>query len=486
MSTESKVSYTGRDVDDDEIVAEIPVFLSKKLSKQIHLIQYPLQKNPHPSQPIGVRVKPRHCMMELDFDTPCNIQMNGLYEMASRTYTSQTIPVGTHMALGKLVAYSERNSENNNDNNNSNNNRMESKLAMHLVPLSRITQMRPSFSHIDEAMAETSAKTDDELKSQSNKLAVDASRKMISIKKRESERQASARKSSYGYKMASEDDEQWESLKICDEESLQAKQLIENIECPTADQSRNLFDLRELEKRSSSVSTNASTSKSGQTALNVNYLKTLNYLPPQDTLTVKKGSKLDESIATATSFGSGIDVLLARIVSKLVRLMRQGRPIPFSLLRDQFPTDEVKDNLLFIALGYCAVMVRGNFCLNSKLLSYPPAMAQARTFLLFMFHSMRTVYRERLSYVFGHDDTCDHDDDGDKVTPEIVEFLLEQLGKKTDDGWVLNVEDDEQYIENYSQSAFAHFQHWVKQSELFEPMISKYRNNGKGNDKGRT
>jgi hypothetical protein len=152
------------------------------------------------------------------------------------------------------------------------------------------------------------------------------------------------------------------------------------------------------------------------------------------------------------------------------------------LLRAQFSTDDVTDETLFVALGSCATLVRGNFCLNSKLLSYPPAMAQARTFLLCLFQSMRVVHRERLMRVFvaaetTHPDNNNNNDGDDVVTTEVIGFLLEQVGKKSKEGWVLKVDDDLTFAEKNPQTTVTHLQYWAKQIELFTPMLLRYRSN---------
>jgi DNA-directed RNA polymerase-3 subunit RPC5 len=470
--------------DDDEIVREIPVFLSPELSKQIQLIQYPLQKHAHPSPPEAARVKPRHCMMEIDFDTPSNIQRNGLYAMASRTFTSHTIPVSTHMALGKMMV-----SGGGDDND-------PKQLGLHLVPLSRMTQMRPSFSHVDEAVASASATTDEELKRLSQ-LQSDPSdgtgRKSISFQKKESERQALARKSSYGFKKASEDSEGWYSLEVYDEKTLQANLIMGKVACPLTYQSRNLFDAQTLEKESgqkiqttATITSNNNDLDGGREAMNAKYLNTLNYLPPREDFENNNNNGND-----TTSSGAADDddeqKQLAKIVTKLVRLMHQGRPIPFSLLRAQFSTDDITDETLFAALGSCATLVRGNFCLNSKLLSYPPAMAQARTFILCLFQSMKVVHRERLMRVFvtpeiTHPDNNNNNDGDDVVTTEVIGFILEQVGKQSKEGWVMKVDDDLTFAEKNPQTTVTHLQYWAKQIELFTPMLLRYRSNPYSDD----
>merc|ERR1712157_406546 len=105
---------------------------------------------------------------------------------------------------------------------------------------------------------------------------------------------------------------------------------------------------------------------------------------------------------------------------------------------------------------------------------------QARTFLLCLFQSMRVVHRERLVRVFVKEDemqkkSSEDDLEDDKVTPEVIEFLLGQLGEKTKEGWVLKVQDDTKFAEQHPQTTLVHLQHWAKLIELFRPMIERYR-----------
>ena len=459
--------------DDDEIVREIPVFLSPALSNQIQLVQFPLQQSKtqiYPDGPDAVRVKPRHCMMEINFATPGNIQYNGLYHMASRTFSSQTIPVSTHMALGKMMEVKAANGS--------------KTMGLHLVPLSKMTQMRPSFSHIDAAAEASAATTEDELKQQQESNKNPSERKSITFRKKESERQELARKSSYGYKKASEDAEGWQTLEVYDQASLQANLVMDKVECPVKHQTNNLLDVDGLEKNN--FATNSSEKKIQGTSFNAAYLNTLNYLPPREDTAVQSMGRLELSEDNIKMHAGGEDNLTP-VVAKLVKLMRLGMPIPYSLLRAEFPMPSAKgggisDTTLCVALGSCAVLVRGNWCLNSKLLSYPRAMTQARTFLMCLFQSMRVVHRERLMKVFednGMIKTSPEDDDEDKnndrVTAEVIEMLLEQLGEKTSEGWVLKVADDLRFIEEHPQTTLVHLQYWAKQIELFRPMFEKYR-----------
>jgi DNA-directed RNA polymerase-3 subunit RPC5 len=440
------------DDDDDEVIREIPVYLSPDLSQRLQLIQYPLQQ--HETQPatlpLTARIKPRHCMLELEFPIPENIELNGGYHLASRTYSSQTIPIPTHMALGKMMPI---------DN-------TSQSLGLHLVPLSRITQLRPNFSHVDEEDVLSGATTEDELKQQQDETKL-PDRKPVSFQKKESERAAIARKSSYGFKKASEDSEIWHPLEVHGSTSTNASDIMAMVKCPNPN--RDLLQPSSLLKNT--TATTAITARS----LNERYVATLNYLPAVE--------ESDEMMGIVSSATSG-ERRLKNVVARLVRIMHLGWPIPFSLIRAKFADkDAVSDEDLLTALGSCAVMVRGNFCLASRFMPMPQAIAQARTFLLFLFQSMKVVHRERVERVYesqningthsngnrGRDDTA--------VTPAVIGMLLEELGEKTADGWVLKVDDDETFGEKYPDALIVHVQYWARQLENFRPLLRRYREN---------
>jgi len=63
-----------------------------------------------------------------------------MYVMDKRAYGSQTIQISTHMCIGKLQPLQSVINDENSIKTD----------ALHLIPLTHISQMRPSFRHIDE------------------------------------------------------------------------------------------------------------------------------------------------------------------------------------------------------------------------------------------------------------------------------------------------------------------------------------------------
>ncbi|KAG7338272.1 Sin-like protein conserved region-domain containing protein [Nitzschia inconspicua] len=498
--------------DDDEIVQEIPVFLSQSLSHTLRLIQYPLQRRQpssstttttatgpiQPPEPSEVRIRSRHYMMEVDYHTPNNIQYEGNFAMTRRTYSSHTVPISTHLAVGKLTR--------NNDNGGT-------PSALHLMPLSGILQLRPNFTHIDQEIAREEA---DEaiLEDEYNGNSTD--RKPLGYQKKESERAALARKSSYAFKRASEDSEVWQVLQIYDATSQPAQDIVQQV-TDTRYGSINRVQPAEFHKRKAASSSTASSAAAASlstpppSTLNERYVNSLNYLPPPFNTSPADQHKssyhppyaqhpnghLKRDPDDQIGGNDGDDESkLSFLVSKMVRLMQLGSPMPFSVLRSQFsPT--LSDGTLLQALGSCAVMVRGNFCLSSRLMGMPLHMAQARTFLLFLFQSMGVVHRKRLEHVFvlanndnptdprngrtnnnNNTTTTTSDVPPTAVTPAMLEYLLNQVGRKEhrSGGWVLKVDDDVTFGEQHPQTLLVHVQHWATLMEHhFALWLQRYR-----------
>jgi DNA-directed RNA polymerase-3 subunit RPC5 len=303
--------------------------------------------------------------------------------------------------------------------------------GLHLVPLSRITQLRPTFQHVDEATASATATTDeDTLKAEAELSSL--GRKPLSFQKKESERAAMIRKSTYAYKRMSEESELWQNLNVHDRESMEAKSTMDKITEGTSQ--KNLMTL-----------TNPN---SAVGPLNDEYIRTLNYLPSRN----NKRENGDEGDAAA-------------VVTKLVDLMQEGWPIPYKVLKRQF-SSAVSENMLIEALASCAFLVRGNFVLQSKLLSFNQSIAHARTFLLFLLQTIEVVHRLRLEQVY---------EDDDEVTTEIILMLLKQVGRSTPDGWKLRVEDDLSFGINHPNAVVVHLSFWTSQLRRFQPLLDLYR-----------
>ena len=387
------------DDSDDEIVREIDVYLSPTMASQLYMMQFPLQHR-EVGLPDAARIKPAHGMLELDQVIPHNTGRDGAFALEHLTHTSHTIPVSTHMALGKMTQDG----------------------SLHLVPLSHIVQMRPSFAHFDELH------DPEEPEQEEDKME----KKPVLFQKKETERAALARKSSFAYKKASEESESWRMLNVCGPQTVQYQQANASLVC----QSPNTPLVSPIILSNDSQQDTSSA-----------FVHSLNYLPA----TVEDVDQIPESSTELT-----------HVCAQLTTLLQRGWPAPYSVLRDQFPVD---DQDLLVALSSCAVLVRGNFVLQSRLLPLAPALQQARTFILLLLQTLGYVQRVRLEHVYRDDET---------VTPAVIQMLLEQVARKGLNGWLPKLDDNPEFCAMFPEQTQLHLQYWERQALRFSDQIKLY------------
>eukprot|EP00977_Amphora_coffeiformis_P004223 scaffold877_cov154-Amphora_coffeaeformis.AAC.15 len=411
---------------DGAIVREMDVYLSNGLADRLQLIQFPLQQAGASQMPISsARLKARHNILQIDQDMPSlprriyQPQEQNFSFMGTRTFQSQTIPVETHLCLGK-IRQDEQTGE----------------CAMYLVPIQQISQMRPTMSHIhgDTLLSEDKGDDDDNMEEEKEKKAT---LKPLTYQRKESDRAAEYRKSSYIYKKKSEAEEPWEPLDVVDEESDQVEETMNKI-----------FK----EKKDFTRGGKPQLKKGGLTTRpEEDYVQSLNYMPPSsyDALAIQVSPDDPKTI-----------------VAKLTVLLRQGLPIPYALLRTQLP-DEVSDQQVFDALSVCAILVRGNFCLHSRFVSLPRELQRARTFMLSLLQNNGLIRRQCLERVY-EDDT--------RVSSDKLHVLLQLIAKRTAKGWILRVEDDIAFVVDHPDQAALHKRYWddVFASRKQRDLLQKY------------
>lgn len=300
---------------DDEVIQEIDVYLNPEQASQLYLLQYPLQQDQNrgtSSVPKHARIKPKHGLLEMTHDLPTSMfsmDSSPHWGMKDRTFTSHTVPLQTHMCLGQLR-----------DN------------TLQLFPLNHIAQMRPSLDHINTEMEALETKEPD-----------NDTKKPVVFQRRESERAAMARRSSYAYKKSSEDAEEWYELHV---------------------------------KPAASIHGNAAAATTCVLPRNnIDYLESLNYMPAAE-----------PAKEAPTQNG---------LVKQMTDLLQKGLPVPFSILRLHAPeSDEFE---ILEALSSCAVQVQGNYLLNSqRLVQWTKANQRARTLVLLLLQQKGAIERLRL------------------------------------------------------------------------------------------
>ena len=179
-------------------------------------------------------------------------------------------------------------------------------------------------------------------------------------------------------------------------------------------------------------------------------------------------------------------ILLIQTCQRVTVMLQQtGLPVPYSVIRPQFPpqTDNVD---LLRALGSCAVLVRGNFVLQSRLMgpSLDSTLQQARTFILLLLQSMGYVQRSVLLELWNSNDNnnnkmdYDYKEDDDEtvvIGAEWITLLLSRVARPTKNGWVLHVEDNHEFCEEFPEQTQLHNQYWERQANHFADWLLRYR-----------
>lgn len=405
--------------DGDEIVREIDVYLSPAMESQLYLMQYPLQHH-RPADaalPKAARIKKSHGMIELDerITTSPTEQQQGLFSLSHRTSTSHTIPVSTHMALGKLDG-----------------------TTLHLVPLSHIVQMRPSFEHINNNNDNNNTSNDPMEEEETTPITLE--KKPILFQKKETERAALARKSSFAYKKSSEESEPWQMLFVCGSDTIQYDEAMNKVTCG-----------------SSSTTTSLLVCDDTRNTNNVSYVQSLNYLEQVETTTT-----------TTTTTVQQENPDMNTVCVQLVTLLQHGCPVPYSVLSNKFPFSQ----WLVPSLLSTCIMVRGNFVLQSRFLtSMPLPLLEVRSFALFVLQMYGHVERVRLMAVFPN------------ISEETITMVLNQVahkqqcgGTSTSSCWQFKLSDNIDFYSQFPQQCQLYEQYWERQAIRFSNQFELYKN----------
>jgi DNA-directed RNA polymerase-3 subunit RPC5 len=296
--------------------------------------------------------------------------------------------------------------------------------------------MRPSFQHVDsEDQLETNLSHDME------QLDGPFEKKPVLFQRKESDRAILARKSSYAYQKTSEDSEPWIPLDVCLPRSAEHDEVMRHAYC------RN---------RSSHVV--------AETASHSAYVQSLRYQ-------LEGGAS---RIVRPPSSSPPLDMksLVRQVASKLLG----GGPVPFEILRASFASEGgVSDQQLLRALSVTAVLVRGNFVLNSRFLlapSVPPNVASARTLILLLLERYGRFSRPQLDGICGPNQPDGHS--SFRLSSERLLLILEQLAIKTPDGWVLKLPDDVAFMEQFPEQVAMHEKYWKKQESRFRVELLRF------------
>lgn len=432
--------------DEDEVVREIDVYISPELASDMSLIQFPLQPASHTrvdngkariSLPESARIKPQHSMLELEYNIPkafsTSRQVPEVLNLSKRTFSSQNVTIGSHMAIGLFDSTGTK---------------------VDLVPLNKIYQMRPTFSHVDALF------DDEDLEARRKEEEIEKQKeKPILYQKQANERQMMAQRSSYAFKKASEDSEQWKTLEVYGHGSIERKEAIIKAHCPHSCRDTDLvFE------------------KAGATPT-IGYVKSLNYLPHQDVsgfaeedFIVPIGEDMEDmSIDDQPDWKRELASRIATILQR-----KGGVPFSYAVMRSRFNAS-VTDAILIEALSASAVMIRGNFILKSSLIAFNSQhVADARDLILLLLNKNGFVQREKLIKVYeslGEDDPASI-----VVTPSAITAILQMVAKKAVNGMEPKIDDNVEFLTTFGPLMTLHADYWERKEVALQRYMDMYEN----------
>ncbi|PIA16093.1 hypothetical protein COEREDRAFT_81536 [Coemansia reversa NRRL 1564] len=197
---------------DDEIVAEIPVYLTQKLDKQLHLLQYPQKDGsitPGELQPREARIKPIHGQIELDIpldvQSPMYNKERGAELGAGISDSGRLLDITTLVSVGipqnsEYLAGVMRDGE------------------LHLTAIKKAIQLRPSLRYLDRVAEKNLAVKRMDYSDDEEEVKKDAKTQSVQVTVRSAQAEEALRQqqSSIAYMQQKLEEEPWSELAYFD------------------------------------------------------------------------------------------------------------------------------------------------------------------------------------------------------------------------------------------------------------------------------
>lgn len=428
---------------DDEVVAELDVVLSKQLKEHIMLLQFPLRPKEkpydqaHSNGPTAARFKARAQLLELEvpLDTaaptydsvkgheigathtslpplpfgtaPSSTGQPGASSstpaaggpMRSHVLASTVVPAKTHYAVGVV---------------------RDGRL--HLTPIKSVLQMRPSVRHMDALTAPAKATDSDESDEEGKDEGEDEPREVqVQFKRRESEKAQAARKKSHAYLQKQVNDEPWVYLQYIDQAVRDVSSFLALFNTATAsqtDQANQIFGLLFAEQREP-VNLHSTPH---------DFLTSI--VPPSNDRMLKGGASVSPFALLSLH-----DLRQRPLEEQLRSILLNARTVRHSSFRTMLPS--VSDEEMLPILERLALLVQGVWIVNSDLL-HAGRIATARDYLLCLFSSDPLVRYGDFSSVAA-------------LADETVRQLLQDVAvfSEAEHGWRIRIPADLDFMAQY-------------------------------------
>ncbi|KAI8978124.1 DNA-directed RNA polymerase III subunit Rpc5 [Pilobolus umbonatus] len=242
------------DHDDDEVLAEYPVYLTNQLSKHLYVFQYPMRSLPFSNKtgPSAARLKPHAKMVELDvpIDTRSTHYSTERGEDFAMGLNDQTIKT----AYDKRMEEVEEERMGFNRQQKKKEEELLDKMTMtsveipnqtqyvvgvirdgelHLTPVNTTIQLRPGFKYIDKIDEKWKAANkriqDVEKQEEKKKVAEKAEAQAVQVSVKNAEREGNVRRNLYSMSVRNADEEPWLPISYYDQHSLTAEKVSDKL-----------------------------------------------------------------------------------------------------------------------------------------------------------------------------------------------------------------------------------------------------------------
>ncbi|GFR03931.1 DNA-directed RNA polymerase III subunit RPC5 [Trichonephila clavata] len=400
--------------DDDEVVHEVDVYLSKALSEHLYLFHYPTRNNTAAFQDLtdclSARIKPKQQKIELEFciDVDSENYDTSRGEHIAYNVDGQNTTEDHYFKSGimdKNLLMGSRSLE-------SNDNYAVGFMKngeLHITPLHSTIEMRPGFLHMDK-FDNTSKKAlnpDENIGEEEEAVAV-----TVRFEGPNAERDRQMRQKSFQYFQQKNSSEPWMNLNYHKSGSIRSVSERERLMCSQVHQD-----------------------VCRPSASKLDYLKEL--VPEILRLSGTQSGKNEETA-----------ILTDKPLSDQIRhLMMNAHLLTFSMLEERLPHD-IDTLSIERLLPQIGVLVQGCWAVKSELLyegektvsAYTGVSAKhlinARNYILWLFKKARFVTHSDVLSVI-------------RLSDEDFKAMMTPLANKTNRGWEFKFPTDEEFLENH-------------------------------------
>ncbi|XP_064478895.1 DNA-directed RNA polymerase III subunit RPC5-like isoform X2 [Ornithodoros turicata] len=439
------------ETDDDEVVQELDVYISKALADKLYLCQYPLRPA-HMTYDDGycleARVKPKQQKVEIEFSLNTSgpnydkskgeaIAQNADGHSEKDTYFNGAMMDKQVLTSTRAVASADNYAVG-----------LLRPGELHLTPLHAIVQMKPSFAYMDrsdtdsgavDTFADGAEEEEDEPKAVTMRFA-----------STETDRLKKARERSYKFIQQQMANEPWTNVKFHNFGSEMSGVERTMLLCPQMDQDMSDLPgtpqdyLKSLVVENESTTSGSSSSSASKMASCGQSMQALQKLPLPD---------------------------------QIKSIMMSAKVINFAKLLSLMPK-AVDETSIVRSLQQVAVLVQGCWVVKSEVLypkdSFSPQtgvsadiLCRSRDYVMWLYTQSRHIVQQKLV------DTI-------RLPPEDVKMMLSSMGRLTPQGWEFLLPYDKNFVSRHSDVVQRQQMLWDAKQQYLSKSFKAARQEAKG------